>query len=442
MDELSRRDFLKVTAGTAGIISLAGLGCAGAGGKPALSAATLAKPRPIGANDRINFGVIGVGGMGSGHLKGLVNAGDALNVRVLAVSDLFQKRITRAKEICKGDGEMDYRRILERKDIDAVLIATADHWHGKIAVDALQAGKHVYVEKPMTHTIEQAIELREMVRRTGNVLQVGPGATAEDSYWKANTAIKQGRIGKVGRAIGSYNRNARECLYNVHQKIDPEGSPFATGENYVNWEMFLGTEWGLAPQREWTPVHFYQFRKFWPYSGGVATDLLYHKLAPLLIAIEGPDGAYPHRVSAGGGLYLLKDGRDIPDNFFMTADYPGEYTIQLTSSLTNDDNLPTRIYGRHGIMDVDGQLTLKANGDFVDEFKAANGGETETSIIRESRTSLLVNFLDVIRGKAPAVHCNVELGCATVVAIEMAVASYRENRVMLWDAEKERVIAG
>ncbi len=110
-----------------------------------------------GANESIRFAVIGCGGMGTGHLSSLVKRSEADNIKVVAVSDVYQRRLTRAQGICKGDGYLDYRKLLDRKDVDAVLIATPDHWHAKISMDAMDAGKHVYVEKPMTHTVEQAI---------------------------------------------------------------------------------------------------------------------------------------------------------------------------------------------------------------------------------------------------------------------------------------------
>src|SRR6266550_4807379 len=135
----------------------------------------------------------------------------------------------------------------------------------------MESGKHVYCEKPMTHTVEQALQVREAVKRYKKVLQVGPNATASDVYWKAREAIAKGRIGKATLVQGSYNRNARVCLFNVHQKIDPTASPDKTGEDYVNWDMWLGYEWGLAPKIPWTPEHFFRFRKYWPYNGGVAT---------------------------------------------------------------------------------------------------------------------------------------------------------------------------
>ena len=393
----------------------------------------------IGANDRIRFGVIGCGGMGTGHLGSLVKRSEADNIKVLAVSDVYQRRLTRAKGIFQGDGYPDYRKLLERPDLDAVLIATPDHWHAKISIDAMDAGKHVYVEKPMTHTVEQAIRLRDAVKRTRKILQVGPNGTANDSYWQAHDAIQAGRIGKVTWAQGSYNRNARICLFNEHQKIDPTAGPDKPGEDYVDWDMWLGHKWGLAPKITWNPEHFFRFRKYWPYNGGVATDLLYHKLAPLLIAIAGPNGEYPLRVNASGGLYIEKDGRDIPDTFLMTADYPSEWSLFLVSTLTNDAGIPDRIYGKHGTMELGGEPSLRFNGDFKEEFKAKNDGKEEVRLPIKQRRDLEGNFIDVLRGK-DKLACNSDLGCSTMVAIKMAVESYRQKKTMLWDAKHEKVV--
>ena len=421
---ISRRAFVQTTALTAGAIALPAISCS-------------AVP---GANDRIRFAVIGCGGMGTGHLSSLVKRGDADSIKVVAVSDVYQRRLTRAKGICQGEGYPDYRKLLERKDIDAVLIATPDHWHSKISIDAMDSGKHVYVEKPMTHTVGQAIQLRDAVKRTGRILQVGPNGTANDSFWAAHEAIRAGRIGKVTWAQASYNRNARLCLFNEHQKIDPTAGPGKSGEDFIDWKMWLGYEWGLAPKIPWNPEHFFRFRKYWPYNGGVATDLLYHKLAPLLIAIAGPNGEYPMRVNASGGLYIEKDGRDIPDTFLMTADYPSEWSLFLVSTLTNDAGPPDRIYGKHGTMELGGEPSLRWNGDFKEEFKAKNDGKDEVRLPLKQRRDLEGNFIDVLRGM-DKLACNADLGCATMVAIKMAVESYRQKKTMLWDAKKEKVVA-
>jgi len=418
----SRRQFVKTSALAASAMAL-----------PAVSYSAI-----LGANDRIRFGVIGCGGMGTGHLHSLVKRSETDNLKVVAVSDVYQRRLSQAKSICQGDGYLDYRKLLERKDVDAVLIATPDHWHAKISIEAMEAGKDVYVEKPMTHTVEQAIRLRDVVKRTGRTLQVGPNGTANDSYWVAHEAVKSGRIGKVTWAHASYNRNARLCLFNEHQRIDPTAGPRGAGDDYIDWDMWLGHKWGLAPKIPWNAEHFFRFRKYWPYNGGVATDLLYHKLAPLLIAIVGPDGEYPTRVNANGGLYIEKDGRDIPDTFLMTADYPSEWSLFLVSTLTNDAGVPDRIYGKHGTLELGGEPTLKVNGPFAEEFKAKNEGKMEVKLPTKLRRDLEGNFIDVLRGK-DKLACNAALGCATMVAIKMAVESYRQRKTMLWDAKAEKV---
>jgi predicted dehydrogenase len=405
----------------------------------AASALSTAPASALGANDRINMGCIGVGAQGGGHLNSLVNRSKDDNIRVLAVSDVYQRRLNHARERCGGDAYLDYRKLLERKDIDAVLIATPDHWHAKISMDAIEAGKHVYVEKPMTHTVEQALALRDCVRKHKLVLQVGPNATADDGIWQAQKAIKQRRIGKVTFAEGSYNRNCRICLFDWNNPVDPTAAPDAAGEDFVDWNMWLGHEFGLAPKIPWTPDHYFRFRKYWAYSGGVATDLLYHKLAPLLLAIAGPNGQYPLHVTAGGGLYLERDGRQIPDVFMMTVDYPGDFSVVLVSILTNDTQFADRIHGKFGTLDLEGDPVLRANGDFFPEFQGKNGGEPKVTLAREPRRDLEGNFLDAIRGKGP-VHCNVELGCSTMVAIKMAVDSYRLRKSLAWDSKSERVV--
>src|SRR6185436_15792844 len=136
-----------------------------------LALSNLSASAVIGANDRIHFGVIGCGGMGTGHLGSLIKRSESDNIKVLAVSDVYQRRLTRAKNMCQGEGYLDYRKLLERTAVDAVLIATPAHWHAKISIDAMEAGKHVYVEKPMTHTVEQAIRLRDAVRQSKKILQ-------------------------------------------------------------------------------------------------------------------------------------------------------------------------------------------------------------------------------------------------------------------------------
>jgi predicted dehydrogenase len=425
--EMSRRQFLKRSALAGGVAALAGL----------------VPTSVLGANERINFGVIGVGNMGTGHLNSLVGRSESDNIRVVAVSDVYQKRLTRALGVCHGDGYLDYRGLLDRKDVDAVVIATPDHWHAKLAVDAMEAGKHVYLEKPMTlwSRVDKAIEVRNAVRRLKKVLQVGPQATSDAGVWKAHEAIKAGRIGKVTWAQGGYNRNSRVSDFdNTPFLVDPAAGPHAPGEDYIDWDMWLGWKFGLAPKIPYNPWHFFRFRKFWAYSGGVATDLLYHKLAPMLLAIAGPDGEYPKRINACGGRYVESNSQDegeTPDTYLTTIDYPGEYSIFLESTITNDTPIPDRIYGKYGTMELGSDPTLRVNGDFASEFKEKNDGYTEVRLAEQKGRDMEGNFIDVIRGGG-TLYCNAELGAATMVGIGLGVRAYRQGKTMYWDPEQER----
>jgi len=416
-----------------------------AAGLGAMAGAAMTPSTALGANDRINFGIIGTGGMGTGHLNSLVGRSEDDNIRVVAISDVYQRRIERSKKIGRDagydiEGYMDYRKLLDRGDIDCVLIATPDHWHSKITIEAMEAGKHVYCEKPMTLTVEQAIEVRDAQKRLKKIIQVGPNFTAQDQFWRANEIINSGKVGKVTWAQGSYNRNPRAGgAFGALGRVNEMAGPSQTGEGYIDWDMWLGHRWGLAPKIPWNPDHFFRFRRYWRYNGGVATDLLYHRLAPLLIALAGPDGAYPTRVNATGGLYIKKDGRDVPDVFMMTADYPGGYTIFLESVLTNNTQIPIRIHGQYGTIEFTGRPVMTSNGDFKREFRDNNDGYDEVTVHVEDGRDLEGNFIDAIREGA-RLHCNVDLGCTTMVAIKMAVESYRRDRTMLWDAENEKVV--
>jgi len=429
LDGVSRRDFLKRCAVSGSVVA----------------AGALMPASVLGANDRINFGVIGLGNMGTGHLRSLMRRSEADNIQCVAVSDVYQKRITRAQGIVVGgEGYLDYRRLIDRKEIDAVVIATPDHWHAKIAIDAMEAGKHVYVQKPMTlwSRLDEAIAVRNTVKRLNKVLQVGPQATSAPGVWQAHETIKAGRIGKVTWAQGGYNRNSRISDFDAPPfVIDPDAGPQAAGENYIDWDMWLGWKFGLAPKIPYNPWHFFRFRKFWAYSGGVATDLLYHKLAPLLLAIAGPDGEYPWRVSACGGRYVEKndeDGGEIPDTYMTTIDYPSGYSTFLESTITNDSPLPDRIYGKYGtIEDFEGDPELLANGAFAPEFESKNDGYAEVRLSQEKGRDMEGNFIDVIRGTGK-LYCNAELGAAAMVGIGLGVQSYRQNKTMLWDLKKEK----
>jgi predicted dehydrogenase len=439
---VSRRSFLR----TAALAS------------PMLAMSASSWARVMGANDRITVGIIGTGGMGTSHLADFVNItkDGRENVEVIRLCDVYRRRLNNAIKMIGGSasaGSIEYERVLDDKSVNAVLIATPDHWHTKIAIEAMDAGKDVYCEKPLSLTIQQAIECRNAQRRTGRVLQVGPQGTSEDRWWKAREIIQSGKIGRVVWSQGAYCRNSREGQFNW--RIDPDASPTNApdSEAYVDWDRWLGHKWNLAPSIPWNADHFFRFRKYYAYNGGVATDLMYHRLAPLLIAIAGPNGQYPRRVSASGGQYIENDGRDIGDTMILNIDYDAPaasasgHTVTLASVMVNDVGLEDAIRGQYGTLRPSGSgWSLSEQGVWSKEFREANKGagikpdakpgEASLEIAAGERRNHKENWFDAIRGKAEP-HCNIELGCAAMVAIKMGVESFRQSKTFVWDAAKE-----
>jgi len=428
----TRRTFLTTAAATTAL--------------PFLTAASYR--RVAHANERLNMAVIGTGGMGTGHTRGLVDRKVKDTIDVIQVCDVYRRRLNNAMSIIdhgNDSGTMEYREVIDNPDVDAVLIATPDHWHTRIAIEAMETGKDVYCEKPLSHTIEQALECRDAVKRTGRTLQVGPQRTSDGRFWAAKDAIAAGQIGKVTWSQGGYSRNSRGGQFNWPIAADAGPNQDAASDGYVWWDRWLGHDLGLAPRIDWNADHFFRFRKYLAYNGGVATDLLYHLLAPLQLAIHGHSGQYPDRVVASGGTFIEKDDRDIADTFVMTIDYPSEHSITLASVMTNDLGLPTIIRGQHGQMTFDGAVTLTGQRAWEEEFRASNGlasGDDappmEVTLESPSRRDHMGNFLDAIRN-GDQLACDVDLGCTTMVAIKMGVESLVQDRVMQWDHAAEAV---
>lgn len=396
--------------------------------------------RILRSNERLNIAIIGTGGMGTAHATNIAERAEQENVNITHVCDVYKRRLDAVAEITGGSPTMEYREILDANDVDAVVIATPDHWHTKIAIEAMESGKDVYCEKPLSHTIKQALACRDAVHRTGRTLQVGPQGTSSGSIWAAQDAISENLIGKVSWSQASFCRNSRGGQFNWHIAEDAGPHQPKDHAGYVWWDRWLGHEWNLAPKIDWNADHFFRFRKYLTYNGGLATDLLYHRLAPFLRAIEGPNGAYPSRVVASGGIYLEKDERDIPDTFLMVADYPTEHSILLASVMTNDEGLPTIIRGQHGTMFVDEGPKLVGQSTWEEEFKAKNGEKMEVMLEQHERRDHMGNFFDAIRN-GDELACNVDLGCATMVGIKMAVDALQQDKVLRWNAEDEKVVA-
>jgi predicted dehydrogenase len=427
--KLNRRDFVKsaVAAGAA----IGTLGRA-----PAVSGSVLE------SNGNINVALIGAGGRGSDLLQWVMKTGEQPNTpaKVVAVSDVYVKRLNKAKATANCEGYLDYREILERKDVDAVIIATPDHWHARIAIEAMDKGKDVYLEKPMTHTVEEAKRVYEKVKSSGRVLQVGSQTTSSDQWWKARKAIQDGMIGKLLMSQGSYHRNSTGGEWNW--RIDPQAGPDGKGEDFIDWKAWLGD----APKRAYDADRFFRFRKYWDYSGGIATDLFYHVMAPLNICWG--EAQFPYRVMGSGGTYIFKDEREVPDTFNLIADYAAGHSLVLSSSMANDTHIPGLIRGHEGtIMMVPGgqfegrvdYITVTPQRIAKQNFKEKYGS-LEMMIECEPRETHMENFLRCVRTREKPV-LDALTAYKAMVTIGMSVQSYREGRVLYFDEQKQKVVS-
>jgi len=360
--------------------------------------------------------------------------------QVVAVCDVYRKRVNKAKEASQAElATLDYREVIARKDIDAVIIATPDHWHAPIAIEAMKAGKDVYCEKPMTHTVEEARKFYETARDTKRIVQIGSQTTSSDQWWKARKAIEDGMIGQLIMSQGSYHRNSIEGEWNY--KIDPNAGPEAKGDDYIDWKMWLGG----APKRDFDAARFFRFRKYWDYSGGIATDLFYHVVAPLNICWG--EAQFPHKVMASGGIYVFKDGREVPDTFHLIAEFPKGHSLVLSSSMANSQHIPGLIRGHEGtIMMVPlGQFEGKVDHITVTPENIFKKGFVEkwskdaVEIPTEKREDHMENFLRCVKSREKTV-LDALTAYKAMTTIGMSVQSYREGRALYFNETTQRVV--
>jgi len=439
---VSRRGFLE----TAGVATGA-VAASGAFPHPAVG-------KVKGANERINFAILGPGGRAQAHIKVLLSMKDEGKlVDINGVCDVWDgnKSVGRglypSAEKCKldiNDKEKvtkDYRKILERKDVDAVVIGTPDHWHGKMAVDAMEAGKDVYCEKPMTHTIDEARKIAETVKKTGQVFTVGVQSTADPRWKMANEMITSGKIGKVLQGQTSYYRNSdggQWRYYPLTEDMTPKT---------VDWKMFLGTEFGLAPDQPFDRARYAQWRCYWDFGGGMYTDLFVHQLTHL---IQAMGVRFPRRVVGAGGLYIEYDGRDVPDVATVVADYDEGCQVIISATMGNDVQLPEIIRGHLGNIWFKGRASdgfVVGSQEHALKGKPAppggnlgmQGKEFAPEQPRDDTRALWEHFLGCVRSRNQETLCPAETGYAAIATVNLGVQSYREGRAYFFEPKPGKV---
>jgi predicted dehydrogenase len=422
----TRRDFLKV----------AGMTTAGAlvGGLAKSSAYAVAPARVIGANDRINVGHIGCGGrgqigQGQAHLRLMKQNASQFNIKSVMVCDLYDRALQDSASLVglsQSAAVKEYARVLDNKDVDAIVIATPEHWHFKIAMDALQAGKDIYLEKPMTRTVDQALKLYKAVKASDRIVQVGSQITSNPKWNVARQMIKDGKIGHLVWSQDSYCRNNKDGEWNL--AVQSDMTP-----DHIDWKTWLGD----CPKREFSAERFLRWRKYWDYSTGPISDLLPHRAHPLMLAMGAE---WPKRVSCVGGKYVSTDDREVPDMATVTVEFPSGHIMTLFTSTVNQVGSPSMIRGNKATLYLSNprQVELKPEAPYVDEVdpvtETIEGGFDNEPIDLHEK-----NFFDCVRSRKQP-NCNLDLATPVMVAIGLAEPALRQSKVMLFDAEKLQVV--
>jgi predicted dehydrogenase len=387
--------------------------------------------RVIGANDRIAVAYIGVGSQGTAHIKHQkTNAADN-NIVQAAVCDVYQKRLKAAQEaigVKDSDAYADHRKLLERKDIDAVVVCTVDNWHAEVAIDALNAGKHVYGEKPLARYLAEGFQIYDTVKKTGKVFQLGSQYCADPMVHKAAAWIKEGKLGPLVWGQGSYCRNNPkndEWQY----PIDPEANP-----GNLDWKRWLGK----APQIPFNAQHYFSWHKYYAYNSGILGNLLPHKFLPLMLSTGNPE--FPRRVTCTG-TRKVSTNREISDTTHLLAEFPSGLTLIVAGSTVNEQGLPDTIRGRKGTLyfaSSQNKVEFKPERIFTDELEA----ETFSDPAKVgSVPALEKNFFDCIRnGQQPL--ANIELAIRAHAVLCLAESAERLSMTLLFDPQSRTVRTG
>lgn len=433
--DVSRRTFIKHTAAATAV----------AAATPTILSST-ANAAAESPNERLRIGFIGVGGRAQAHIHSAIELQKDGKVEIVAVCDCFNRHRREAAEKIKKNVKhepkqiADYRELLADKSIDAVVIATPDHWHAKQTLDAFKAGKHVYCEKPMTHSVEEAIAVYHAWKNSGLVMQVGVQSTSLPIWKDVNRRLREGQLGKVLMYQTSYFRNSdmgQWRYYDLTADMTPKN---------IDWQMFLGTEFSLAPDMPFDREKYHQWRCYWDFGAGMFTDLFVHRTTSML---KATGLRFPGRVVGAGGIYLEYDDRDVPDVATVVADFNEGVQGMVTSTMCCQETaVPQLIRGHFGSF-------VFGNGeDFAAyDFVAERSQVTHDSSIKDEhikvdgvKNSSLVhftNFVDAIRaGKPEDCNCTPELGAAAMVIVKLGSKSYREGKVFHFDAEKMQVSDG
>ena len=423
MSEHSRRVFLAGAAFAAG----------GAAHSAAASAA-----RVIGANDRIRIGLIGCGGMGSGDLRDFLKVD---NVECVALCDVDKRQIDRAQQEIVGKAgqkatllTQDFRRVLDQQDIDAVIVATPDHWHALPTVEACKAGKDVYVEKPLSITVWEGRQMVEAARKYDRVVQMGTQQRSAEHYNDAKEYVDSGKLGRI-RLV----RNWAYLDWKGRTPHEPDQAP----PPEVDYDMWLGP----APKRPFNPNRFhFTFRWYWDYSGGLMTDWGAHMIdiANWYMGIKAPTSA----MSVGGKFAYPDDAMQTPDTQQVLWEFPNfsmiwEHALGVGRGPEGREH-GVELHGEIGVLVIDrAGWEVYPETDRIDkpvrEYKMAGKPRTSADRNDDMHLAHVENFLDCMRSRKRP-RSDVEIGHNSMIACHLGNAAVRTGRRVYWNVENENVV--
>ena len=381
----------------------------------------------IGANNRIVVGFVGTGSQGMNHVRSQKTHAAENNITPAAVCDLYAKHLANAKTtlgLKDSDAYSDHRKLLERKDIDAITIATVDNWHAQVAIDALESGKHVYGEKPMARYLEEGFEMHDTIKRTGKTFQVGSQYCADPQVHKAAEWIKAGKLGELVWMQGSYCRNNARSEWTF--KPDDDAS-----EHNIDWARWQGK----AKKVPFDPNRYFSWHKYYAYNSGILGNLLSHMFLPLMLATGNPE--FPRRVVCTSTRKVSTD-REIPDTTHLLAELASGVTMCVAGSTVNEQGLPQIIRGHKGTVSFSAsqnKAEFKPERIFADDAEPEefNEGSKIGEISRLEK-----NFFDCIRnGKTP--YANVDLAIRVHTILCMAEMSDRLGLALFFDEKTRKV---
>ena len=450
MNDSSRRSFIKKLTGSTAAITIGTATLAGERKEQYLE--FLSRTR-YAANDNINLALIGAGIMGTQDTTVALTVPGA---KLVAVCDLYDGRLADAKTKWGNDifTTRRYKEILARKDVDAVIIATSDHWHQQITIDALKAGKHVYCEKPMVHAVEEGPAVIAAQKQSGKVFQVGSQGVSSLGNEKAKELLKQGAIGTVNYAEGFWARHSPTGAWQY--PIPKDASP-----STVDWDTYVSN----TTKRPFDATRFFRWRNYTDYGTGMAGDLFVHLFSSLHFIT---DSFGPNKVYASGGLRYWKDGREVPDVLLGTFDYPqseahAPFNLSLRCNFVDgtSGNTFLKLVGSEGSMDITwDSVTLKRNKSiesddpfYIEQMKRAGTPVTNRKRILAPEEYTFsaekgylggpydhfVNFFNAIRTNGKVVEDAV-FGYRAAAPALLCNDSFRKDTPISWDPEKMQLI--